>query len=207
MERKRKKKQKKGHRLFLSFKVTQDVRDIARDVRRELKTQEYKLRFTELEELHLTIKFLGNDVSDQSLQIIEQKLPGIFKRYAPFKLKVNGVQFGFERQTKPRILFLQIEDTSDVLDIKSRVNKEIKELYLRDVIRRADRKIFTSHVTIARVDRDISKSYVNEVNEVLSDLEVPEVEFEISAAHIIESVLTKNGPKYSTISSFPLRGR
>ncbi|MBN1331280.1 RNA 2',3'-cyclic phosphodiesterase [Candidatus Dojkabacteria bacterium] len=207
MERKFKKKRKSGLRLFLGFKVSQEIRNLARDVKRELKVQEYKLRFSDLEQLHLTVKFLGNNVSSQSFERLEEVLPAVFRQYSPFKLKVSGVQFGFSKQSKPKILYLKIDDTSEVLEIKAKVNEEIKKLAFRDVITRADRKTFTSHITIARVEKDISKSYVKEVGEILENFETPPLEFEISEAHIIKSVLEKNGPRYSTIATFPFRGR
>jgi len=172
-----------------------------------LKNHEYKLRFTDLEQLHVTIKFLGNSVSKESLEKVEEAMPNLFSQYSSFKLKINAVQFGFSSEPKPKVIFLSIDDPAEVVAMKIKVAEEFKKMELDDVIRRADRKVFTSHVTVAKVERDISKSYVKEVNEILEKFTFPEVEFEITAAHLIKSELTNTGPKYSTIATFPLRNR
>lgn len=202
-----KRKKKGGRRLFLCILPSKEVRDVARDLRREFKSQEYKLSFLPLEQIHLTVKFLGDNVSDKSSEFVQYTLDKYLRHFDSFRITTNDAVFGLSSQTKPRIMYLDVEETSELNDLKNLVNQRLRELSLPDVIKKKDRKNFTSHITIARVKKDISNSFIGEVDQILSKFGKTEVTMKVDNLYLISSTLTNTGPVYEIIASFPLRDR
>lgn len=207
MERKPKKKIKHGHRLFIGIIASKELRDQARDVQRVLASYSYKLRFVNLEQVHLTLKFLGNNVSTQNADLVIETLFRNAVNFSRFSLQTDNVQFGFPTQNKANTLFISIENSPELMEIAQSIQNVTKSLRLDDVIRRKDPVKFMGHFTVARVKKDISRSQIREIRSILASHNFPAITCPVSELHIIESRLTLKGPVYNIFARIPLIDR
>lgn len=144
-------------------------------------------KFTELENLHLTLKFLG-EVSDEKIKNIKEKLREI--KGTKFEIKIKGL--GVFSESFVKIIWLHLvggEKLQKIIDAK------LEEIDF------ASENRFMSHLTIARVKtiRDRRKFL-----EELYDIKVPEIEFNVREFYLIRSVLEKSGPRYTVLEEYKL---
>lgn len=194
------------HRLFVCIMPPKEVRDEARDIQRVL-TKYNKLRFTNLEQIHLTIKFLGNKVTKTSAGMVIEELEKHSGNLPPAEITLDEVEFGFQAQNKPNVLYLSTQPSPTLDNIIEHVQKYVKQLNLPDVINRKDKDKFLSHITVGSVKKDISKSHIRKINEDISKFTLTPVSFTVNELTIVESVLTNKGPIYKPYALIPLKGK
>lgn len=180
-------------RLFIAVDIDSDeVKMIASDIQEYLKSTGVRATYPRLDDLHITLKFLG-DVDESLLNEIVRRLS--IKKFGKIRLSVDGVD-GFPNLSRPRVIFLSVDD----IEGKLKVLQEYVESQLAGLFPRESRP-FKPHITIARIkqfyrldERSISqlKSMVNKA--MLS----------ITSFKLKESILTQSGPIYKDISIFEL---
>lgn len=198
MERKYKPKQKVGHRYFIAFMPEKEVRANARDIQRGLYSYNYKFQFINLEQLHFTLKFLGNAVSDSTADFVMDMLTQILKEneMRPFTMQIEDLQFGFGNETIPNVLHFKAADSQIANAIIDIIQTIVQKSPTEDLIKRRENARFIGHITIARVRKDISKSHVRQIREKIIELFTGPFDFTVNSIYLIESELTRHGPIY-----------
>ena len=146
--------------------------------------------FVEKENLHLTLKFLG-DVDEDKIVQVEKKLSQI--KFNPFNVEVGKIGF-FPNENYIRVLWVELK-SSEIYDIYNKIENELNSIgFERE-------KEFVSHITVARIksvkNRDI---FFNKVEKI----RFKKLKFEIKDFSLIKSELMKSGPVYKTIKTFEL---
>lgn len=193
------------HRLFVCLMPEKNVRDQARDIQRKLSKFSYKFNFTNLEQVHLTIKFLGNRISTRVAESIIEDLRDRTTVLPQVTVKTEDVQFGFHGQKKPNVIYITTQPNPALDDLIQEVQNVVKQYHPSEVITRKDKDKFLSHFTIGRVKKDISKSQVKQVREILDSYEFSPEEYTANELFIIKSTLTRKGPVYSVYDKIPLK--
>jgi 2'-5' RNA ligase len=103
-------------RLFLGVFPPDNYLSYFRDVLRRYDKQKRNLRPVPMEQIHLTLKFFGADVSPESKDILLKELQKHSGNYPKPQIKINKVQFGFEYQKDPRHLLAKIEEDDSIID-------------------------------------------------------------------------------------------
>ncbi|MFQ5492806.1 MAG: RNA 2',3'-cyclic phosphodiesterase [Candidatus Dojkabacteria bacterium] len=196
------------HRVFLAFRFPKNVRDFLRDNIRHLSKRDRKLRFVNIDQLHLTLQFLGDNVSTESLVAVSEVLKRLASTLASPEIKITNSSFGFPGQTVPRVVFWDVEHTKSLVDFTKTVHDSVRDLDLPDVKRQKDHSKLIHHITIARVKNSISRGEARRLRTIIGDFNqaLPEP-FKPKSLDIIESSLTKKGSSYKLYESFPLNSR
>ncbi len=94
-------------------------------VQRELKPLALgDVRWTNAEQLHLTLKFLGN-VPASSVEAVKESMAEACAATAPFQLRAEGIGF-FPNERQPRVVWVGFEDDENVLaDLQLRVERAV----------------------------------------------------------------------------------
>jgi len=142
-------------------------------------------KLTEPENLHLTLKFLG-DLDAKKLTIIQERLQGIKFPKLNTKLKKTGT-FSFKKE--PKIIWIKITGLNN---LQKEIDKSLRDLF-------PEEKKFMGHTTIARVKFVKDKIYFKKH---IENLPLKKINFEISKFYLKKSELTPQGPIYTEISSF-----
>lgn len=153
------------------------------------------LKWVKEENLHITLKFLG-EVSEDRLEGIKNVLNEISKKKGSFELKIGEIG-SFPPKGNIRVLFLSVEKGGEELKrLADSVEREMAKLGFE----REDRE-FVPHLTVARWKRGTPP--VNRDNIDLKSFSSPA--FKVSSLALFESILRPEGPIYRKIAEFKLK--
>jgi len=144
------------------------------------------IRLVKPPNMHATLKFLG-ETHEEKLGNIEQRLREV--TFSSFKCSLKGVGV-FPSEKYIRVVWVGVESNGQLEKLAEDVIGSLKD-YGKD-------NRFSAHITIARVKKkvDLGKFLEKYKNKELG-------EFEVKSFQLMESVLSREGPAYSTIASFP----
>lgn len=163
------------------------------------------LRFTDPEQAHVTMQFLGEvDADDDGergdSRLRDVKLAGAAAVDAadlePFELEVGGLGV-FPSPEYISVLWTGVRDGAvDLTRLQAALEAETTDLGFEP-----DEHEFTPHVTLARMDDARGKDLVQET---LEERDPTVGRFEVSELRLKRSTLTDEGPEYDTVARFPL---
>ena len=185
-------------RLFVSVDLLDDLAESVRAVQEEFR-EASGLNFTDPEQAHMTLKFLG-EVDRDRLPAIEDRLEAAVAKAGvePFEARYGGLGV-FPTLEYISVLWFGVrEDHGD--DELTRLAEAVEEELVAEGFDPEDHE-FTPHVTLARMNHAGGKELVQEnVQELDPDVGTALVE----EIRLTESELTPDGPVYTTVARFPL---
>jgi 2'-5' RNA ligase len=135
-------------RLFAAITIPEPVRNEMLAVQRELKPLALgDVRWAKPEQLHLTLKFLGN-VPVISLEAVKKSLTIACAGAGPFHLNAKGIGF-FPNERQPRVIWVGIEDDENAL---VRLQQRI-ERSLAPFAEKKGAEQFRPHATLGRFQK------------------------------------------------------
>ena len=171
-------------RIFISIDIPEEVRKEIEKIQDKL--PEFYGKKTESENLHLTLKFLG-EIDEEKIKKVKEKLKEI--EFNKFETKIDSI--GVFSEKFIRIIWLHMTNCDE---LQKKIDESLKDLFSEE-----DR--FMSHLTIARVKSIKDKK---EFLEDLEKIEIPEINFNVENFRLKESVLVKEGPRYKMIEEYDL---
>jgi 2'-5' RNA ligase len=135
-------------RAFIAINLPAEVRANLERVQRELKSAlpGSRVRWTKPEQVHLTLKFLG-DIAADSLENLKSALHRSCENVAPFSLRAESLGV-FPDSQKPRVIWVDVHGETDFLRrLQERVEQETVAW------RELERRTFQPHLTLARVHK------------------------------------------------------
>lgn len=191
-------------RLFVAIQPRLELR---RELAKNLPIFAKEMRnfkFIQQEQLHLTLKFLGSEVSqDSKKQIIE-----LLQRIAPQMhspiVKIKDLQYGFPKQMIPSLLYYNIEANKSMQKLTSIIHAQLMDLELSDIKREKDYKKIIYHMTIARAKHNANRAYGRKIRQIIKEKAQPiDKEFTTDTMYLLKSVLHKGSePRYEIIAQF-----
>ena len=173
-------------RAFICVEFSDGViREVARV--QELLDKKFIGKFTELENLHLTLKFLG-EIDEDRIVEVKKRLGEIKLKEFEGKLHSLGT---FSHKGNPRIIWIKITGR-EMVELQKQIDIALKDLFKSE-------ERFMSHLTIARVKHVSDKKYFFEC---LKNIHVKKVKFKISSFKLKSSELRRLGPVYEMIDEY-----
>lgn len=181
-------------RLFIAIPVNEENKENIRKLLDELRKLSLEAKIERIENMHLTLKFLGNTEGNK-IEIINQGLSEIAKKHQEFEAEFRRFGF-FPNARNPRIFWLGIEEPAQkIINLQSDIEKAMERLgYERE------KKPFKSHLTLARI-----KNSRNIIKFIESIKKFSELTFEpVRVNHFIlyESILKPEGAEYYALKKF-----
>ena len=176
-------------RLFVAVPVPRDVAVVLAALLPDTRS----LRRVEADLLHLTLAFVGSAPEERVSQVVEAAASAA-GRCAPFTVRFEELG-RFPDAGPPRTVWAGTIAGAPRLEELSRAVRE-------ELARRAvpfDPKPFRAHVTLARLREGGSTADVATTGKALRAARIPDrLGFAVDAVHVVESVLTPRGPRYSS---------
>jgi 2'-5' RNA ligase len=189
-------------RLFAAVPVSDAVRDLMRAVRRDLEPEGWTIRWVDPDLAHLTVKFFG-DTPPKQVPSLESKLAFAASRSQSVPLTTAGfILLGPRR--RPNVLSLEIDATEDDPDARDRLAGLAREVERQTagIGAGGNERAFKAHLTLGRF-KDQAGAPPG-VEQALARVDQPPVSFSVDRLQLVRSVLSQQGPTYTTIAEWPL---
>jgi 2'-5' RNA ligase len=187
-------------RTFIAVEIDPAVTGRAIEVIDRLREAPVDVKWVEPENMHLTVKFLGDvDISD-SYEICKAAARAV-RDMEPFDLDVRGVG-AFPNLQRPRTIWLGGgEGEEQMAELANRLDDELFKVGFRKEGRR-----FQTHLTLGRVhsERGPAMAELSGLLQQYADLEIGLAP--IDEVVVFSSTLTRTGPIYDPLGRARLGG-
>jgi 2'-5' RNA ligase len=177
-------------RSFFSFDIEDQniIRRLA-EVQSMLTDTGANLKLVEPQNIHLTVRFLGN-ISPSMVNVIYEEMKQL--SFTPFEIELTGLG-AFPKLTYPRVVWTGIRKGTDKLtDVFEQLEPRLRGLGFKP-----DHRGFSPHLTIARVRSGRNKAQLINIIRELEDYEFGAIKAEYF--RLKKSDLIPKGPIYTTL--------
>ncbi len=172
-------------RCFIALRLPEGVRKKILGVQEVLEgSGTFEGKMTEFENIHLTLKFLG-EIDEVGVADVIGRLERI--KWSSFETEVG--EAGVFSKELLRIIWLKL---NGVEELQKKVDNVLGEMFESEFR-------FMSHVTIVRVKMVADKE---KLFKLLKEIKLEDVGFKVSSFYLMKSGLTSGGPKYEIIKEF-----
>jgi len=176
-------------RTFIAINFPSDIiKEVAR-IQGIISKKPFTGKLIELENLHLTLKFLG-EVNENILNKTKKALSTI--KFPTLNLQLNHVGT-FNYKNKPRIIWIKV--TGNIFTLQKQIDESLKDLLPPE-------ERFMSHLTIARIKYVKSPSLFTDY---ISKIKPKKIKFQINNFKLKSSELHAQGPVYTTLRTYLLQ--
>lgn len=183
-------------RAFIAIKLPQNIIASIDQVQNNLKSYGLKLRWVRPENIHLTLKFLG-DISKSEIEKVSQALFDTADKHPLITLMVKGLGV-FPSIKRPRVIWVGISGQTDQL---VRLQKDI-DTKLKNIGFPKEKRPFKGHLTLARAKENINSKKIFDAIKQFGKFESET--FVAKNIILFKSELKSTGAVYSTLRSAPL---
>ncbi len=148
-----------------------------------------KIAWVKEENLHVTLKFLG-DIVEEKVSEIMGNLSHI--QFEKFRLTLHNVGF-FPSEKAPRVFWVNFTDAFNLKGLSQDIDAELKEF--------KNDQTFKDHVTLARIKHlslDEEDCFLKEAKRIHLESQA----FIVEEFVLYSSALSQEGSKYAAISRF-----
>jgi len=184
-------------RTFIAVGISSEARERIAQIQAEFRSVGPDVKWVEPENLHITLKFLGEVEKERLLEVIEKTKLGVGE-ISNFKVHLSGLGT-FPSVKSPRIVWVGVSQGKDEL---RRLSEGIEE-NLSHLGFPKEKRGFSAHLTIGRVRSPKGKE---KLVKKIEELEATDVgEFPVDKVLVMESQLSSKGPTYRIIEVVNLR--
>ncbi len=185
-------------RTFIAVEISEEIKEqiysFITKTGKELENN--KIKWVEKENLHITLKFLGEIKPDICMKV-RQILSEIVKNFNKFYINLNSLGV-FPQLSNARVIWIDIHEKEKLKEIYETIENKLKELKLPK-----ENREFQPHLTIGRIKFLQDKEKINLFLTKYKNTNFDTTNIE----HItfFESILKPQGPEYRVIEKFPLQ--
>jgi 2'-5' RNA ligase len=187
-------------RCFIAIELPAEVKKGLRELQSRLRAEnKAPIKWVEPENIHLTLKFLGN-VAASRVGEVSQAVTKAVAGTSPFSLKVEGLGV-FPNSKRVQIVWVGVSGELERLaGLQRRIEAAMEGLGFA-----AENRRFTPHLTLARVRDQATASEREGLGQLVGQTEFDAAgEFRVESVKLMQSQLTREGPIYTALSSAAL---
>jgi 2'-5' RNA ligase len=187
-------------RTFIAIPLPQDIKTFLVKIQNQLKTSGADIKLAAPDNIHLTLKFLG-EIDDEKIKQAIVILEEIAKDKKQFPARIASLG-AFPEITSPRVIWVGIDrgDENSKL-IAAELEERITALGIPK-----EKKGFSSHITIARARSSKGMdSLIRELNLCADKFRQEKAEFKVDQIVLYKSTLTPKGPIYQALKAVNLK--
>ena len=184
-------------RCFVAVEVPEEVRGLIGRVQEALRRADADVKWVERENLHLTLKFLG-DLTEEAAGRLGGALAAEAARWPRLKLAFEGIG-AFPERGVPRVVWAGCAgDLERLAGLAGAVERAAEAVGVP-----REGRHFVAHLTIGRVKSARHEKRLRAAIE--NQRAVPLGSAEVGEFALMRSTLTSSGPVYERMRGFPLR--
>ena len=179
-------------RLFVALEIPSAVRENLATLIASMRAITKEPRWVRAENLHVTLKFLG-EVAEGKVDAIRSAL-GQIRSDRPVALEFRGLGF-FPNEKHPRVFWADMEASPNLKTLAGDIEGAIEKLGIP-----REKREFSAHLTLARFERPrlpeaLGKLIADNQQHKFGSLRTDEF-------HLIQSKLKPRGAEYTTLATF-----
>lgn len=186
-------------RAFVAIPLDSELKGAVQKLQNDLqiRLRSPNVRWTKPDQLHLTLKFLGDVPSDEIPAISEGLLKSCC-RTSPLRLSIGGVGC-FPSPTRPRIIWLGIAgDLAPLEALQKAIDDQTKSHGPH-----VEEREFHPHLTIGRIKT--AEGGARRVGEMVSEIRIEALgHWNAREVELIQSTLSSAGSSYQILAKFAL---
>jgi len=187
-------------RAFVAIELPVELRTKINLLTAQLKTRNMTaVRWVTAENIHLTLKFLGN-ISQMTMDRLIPMLRPVGAAQTPFEINVAGIG-AFPNPRRPRVIWVGLHAPENLVLLQAAVENAAAEVGVAP-----EERGFSPHLTIGRVRQEATGVEIDSIAEGIRQLKFDPIGT-ISATEfsLIRSDLRPEGPRYSILANFTFR--
>lgn len=188
-------------RAFIAIDLPQPIQDaIEKQTARLHQTLGNQIiRWTPIQNMHLTIKFLGN-IPINHIDFLKQMLTQIADSHSAFDLQIGGIG-SFPNAKLPRVLWLGLRAPTELTSLQKNVDAGASRLgYEKEA------RAFSAHLTLGRVRQNIHANDLQKIRTTLDAFQLGKIPpARVDSVHLYQSDLNSEGSVYTKLFSALLR--
>jgi 2'-5' RNA ligase len=189
---------KKKLRLFIAVPIPDAVTRFLKSTRTALDQAGLNIRWVPVENIHLTLKFLG-DMDAARVDAVAERIDAAAGANGPFELIAGGVG-GFPNLRSFRVLWVGVDDDTRQLEMLQRdVESELETLGIKK-----ERRRFHPHLTLARTRQRMDGGQFGLLD--ASRAQHGSEPFRVDRICLFASVLKPGGAEYARLHTSYLAG-
>jgi RNA 2',3'-cyclic 3'-phosphodiesterase len=178
-------------RLFVALEIPAAVRDNLATLIKDFRNVDPKSRWVRPENLHVTLKFIGQ-APPNKLEAIRIALGGV-RAVRAVELDFRGLGF-FPNEKHPRVLWANVETSAYLKSLAADIDHALEILGVA-----REQRAFTPHLTLARfpsprIPEKLRSAIQQNIARTFGSLRTSEF-------HLIESKLKPSGAEYTRLAS------
>ncbi len=186
-------------RLFIAVEIPHEIRQAIHDKATAVlqRTVGPLVRFVPPENMHLTLKFLG-DVSPSSVDMLTQMLRAEADSVHPFDMRIGGLG-SFPSLKRARVIYIGIQAEAGLEALHRGVEAASRRLGYE-----SEERPFSPHLTLGRVRQDVSAADGQRIRSALEGLRIDSLgTARVDSVQIFKSDLKPSGSVYTKLFSAP----
>ncbi len=178
-------------RLFIALPLPTEVEKYLGRIIADLKPEGSSVKWVQPQNIHLTVKFLG-DAEERLVSQIKQELEAVAARFESFDSSIDTLG-AFPNLRKPRVFWAGGSTTSGTAaEIAEAVDAAMQKLGFERETRR-----FKPHLTLGRVRQGRS---VGRLTETVEQYQMTPISFRMDRLVLFKSTLTPQGAIYDRLA-------
>ncbi len=183
-------------RLFIAINFTVKDRQRMYSAARKLRDAELPVRWVDIEQLHMTLKFLG-EVRPERVKDVKAAVAQVAEKTEPFPMVVRGAG-AFPTMRRPKVIWLGADASPQLRCLKHDVEWELApQGFEREV------RAFHPHITLGRATKEARAGDFRGFEAVVDAMDF-EREITVRNVDLMESFLSAKGPRYEKLMSAKL---
>jgi 2'-5' RNA ligase len=183
-------------RAFIAFEIPPLVISRLHIVQQDVERSKIRARWVRPENIHLTLKFLG-DIRPDYIDKIHTAMDGVAIEFSPITVVVKGGGV-FPGIKRPRVIWAGLGgNIRSLLAFQSRLSEKLAEIQFP-----IDKRSFQAHLTLGRIKQAANPALIRQMIADLAKLDSDE--FTFSQVFLFKSDLRPSGAVYSKLKQSKL---
>jgi RNA 2',3'-cyclic 3'-phosphodiesterase len=187
-------------RAFIAVEIPPEIRQTVCNATSSLRKGIGPLvRWVPLENIHLTLKFLG-DVSPANVDMLSQMLVAEADLFSCFDLRFHGIG-SFPNLKRPRVIYIGIQAPAALEALQRGIESASRRLGYE-----SEERGFSAHLTIGRVKQNITGSEQQTIRRALEEAKIDSLgTARVDSVHLYKSDLRPAGSVYTRLFTASLK--
>jgi RNA 2',3'-cyclic 3'-phosphodiesterase len=178
-------------RLFAAINFTSKDRQRMARAARRMREAELPVRWAEADQIHLTLKFLG-EVRPERVDAVKEVIGRVAAKTKPFTMEMAG-SGAFPTTRRPRVIWLGATASPELRCLKHDLEWELAPLGFEREVR-----AFHPHVTLGRVLPDAPAGDFRGFEDLVAQMSFSS-EIPVRSLDLMKSTLSSKGARYEKL--------